>query len=187
MYKKKIDNADNITILKRVCRIDRSLLLSVLSLLQIPTTRESTLSPPIREVRNEKELTKSVSAIDPANLLSPTSHHHPDEHEDAVLQQPLSSLGNEQSPGVGWSRCVCLSFSAYCAVRTQPSRLRLVFRAPAHARGGRRWSECAKPQKKSQITRLPLSSSSALVLSLSFILSPFRRFSTCVCGISICS
>ena len=38
---------------------------------------KSTLSPPIREVRNEKELTKSASAIDPADLLSPMSHHHP--------------------------------------------------------------------------------------------------------------
>ena len=38
---------------------------------------KSTLSPPIREVRNEKELTKSAFVIDPVALLSPTNHHHP--------------------------------------------------------------------------------------------------------------
>ena len=29
------------------------------------------------EVRNEKEFTKSASIMDPAVLMSPTSHHHP--------------------------------------------------------------------------------------------------------------
>ena len=48
-----------------------------LSLLQIPTAREKYPQPVIREVRNEKELTKSASVIDPATLLSLTRHHHP--------------------------------------------------------------------------------------------------------------
>ena len=41
-----------------------------------PQQEKSTLSPTIREVGNEKELTKTASVTDPAALLSPTSHHH---------------------------------------------------------------------------------------------------------------
>ena len=156
--------------------------------LQYPQRKVSTAHPPER-----LETSKSLPNLLPPSIpltcglrrvRPPDQQDERDDiHQDAVLQQPLSSLGNEQTPWAGRSRTniyhrvTRVAYTAHCAVRTQPSRLRLVFRAPAHARGGRRWSEGAKAEKKSQITRLSLSSLSALVLSLFFILFPFRRIS----------
>ena len=48
---------------------------SLSSLHQLPGTKRSILSPPIKEVRNIKVLTKTALVADPATLLSPTSHH----------------------------------------------------------------------------------------------------------------
>ena len=59
-----------------VCSNARSLLLSVLSLLQIPETCKNTPTHQ-RGKKRDKELTKSASVIDPAALQTPTSHHHP--------------------------------------------------------------------------------------------------------------
>ena len=96
--------------------------------LQYLQQEKRTLSPLMREVRNEKELTKSASVIDLAvSYDSPPPNEHDDRddiHQDAVLQQPLLSLGNEQAPGAG--RCDCSSRRLHarivtqCAVRTQP-------------------------------------------------------------------
>ena len=155
----------------------------------------STLSPPIREVRNEKELTKSASVIDPATLLSPTNHDHPKNTTRGTTSTRTphySSRCNRwkksrcREPGI--SRYDCLSQrhtrSAQCAVRTQPLRtaVAVVFRAPAYAHGAK---VKARRPKRSQITKLLWSS--ALVLSRFFLFLFFRHISICVCAVSIFS
>ena len=140
-------------------------------------------------VRNEKELTicfRHRSRYLAVSNESPPPNEYDerdDIHQNAVLQQPLPSLENEQTPEAG--RCDCLSRrlharsgalrSTHAAVthgcRNSISRARSCTQRPVLNQG-------TKAEKKSQITRLLLSS--ALVLSLFFILSPFRRISICV-------
>ena len=92
---------------------------------------KSILSPPIREVRNEKELTKSASAIDPAVLLSPTSHHHPinTTRGTTSTRTPYGSsrchrweMSRRREPG---DAIVYHSLTDTRAVRTQPTAVGL--------------------------------------------------------------
>ena len=123
--KKKIDNADNITILKRqyVCSNARSL----------PNLLPSwiPLSCYLRRVTTTRSTRRQ-------------GRHPPGRRTSAAA----AIAGKCQTPGAG--RCDCLSrrlhgthvvryLVVHCGVRTQPSYgCGIVFRAPAHARGGRR-------------------------------------------------
>ena len=186
-----------------------------MSLLQIPATREKYAHGPTyqRGQKRDKELTKSASVIDPADLLSPTRHQHSmnDErdniHQDAVLQKQLSSLGSEQTPGAGRSHCLSQSIgtdtrvvcTVQCAestpvrtrtgvVQAQPSRLRQYFARPLiHAAAGAK----VKAQRQKRRARLNhiavVECSTVNVESFLSSLSLFRRVSICVCGVNIFS
>ena len=140
------------------------------------------------EVRNEKELTKSASVMDPAVLLSPTSYHYPMNTTTGTtsIRTPYFSsrchrweMSRRPEPSdaiVYHVDCTAHTqlWTYRQSVRTQPSygcgnstsRARSYTRRPARSQG-------AKAQKKSKIVRLPISS--ALVLSLFFIIYLFRR------------
>ena len=146
-----MDDAGNITILKRqsaampvVCSCQSCRCYRYLQ------QEKSTLSSPIREVRNEKELTKSSSVIDPAALLSPTSNrwtrregqHPPGRRTTAAVVLAAAAAVIAGKWADAGSRAMKLLYhrharSAHAVVTDEA----IVFRAPAHARGGRRWSQ----------------------------------------------
>ena len=159
------------------------------------------------EVRNEKELTKSASAVDPAVLLSPTSHrHYPMNTTTGTTstRTPYFSsrchrweMSRRREPGdaivyhADHADCTARTQSqtqvvAHCAVRTQSygcgnsiSRVRSAA-AGAKVKARRHKRRARQPDYRCRVA-------SALVLSLFFIIYLFRHINICVCRVSIFS
>ena len=87
------------------------------SLHQVPATKRSILSRAIKVVRNIKVLTKTALVVDPATLLSRTSHHQQTVTARVTfIRKPyysslLSSLG---TPGVAIVSHIYAHSSARC-------------------------------------------------------------------------
>ena len=163
----------------RVCSSGRC---SLSSLHQLPTTKISILSPPIKEVSNIKVFTKTALIADPTALRSLTSHHQQTDmaRRATSTRKPyrslLSSMGTpghaivshaETAAQVGSGRALVCANSNHTA---------------AHARGANVKARCGGRKEKSQIITI---FSSALVLtaepiSLFLKSTSFRRVRACV-------
>ena len=146
------------------------------------------------EVRNEKELTKSASVMDPAVLLSPTSHYPMNTTTGMTsTRTPYFSsrrhrwaMSRRREPGdaivyhADHADCTARTQSqtqvvAHCAVRTQPSYGcgNSISRARSAAAGTKVKARRHKRRARQPDYRCRVAS--ALVLSLFFIIDLFRR------------
>ena len=173
-----------------VCSNARSLLLSVLSLLQIYTCNKRKVRHQ-RGQKRDKELTKSASVIDPAALLTPTTHHYPmsTTRETTSTRTPYYSsrchrweMSRRREPGL----FMLSQNTRVCGMRTaQCTRNRRCGNSISRARSYKRQpalkSQGAKAEKKSHIAVAECATQCS-------VFSHFRcRISICVCGVSIFS